>query len=584
MDHKRFIALRDSIEPSMKLLDPFRNELANALKSYCGPHYGEQAVDARPINMLEMAVENMLQQLSSRAPQVLCVTHKRRLKPAATQQEIALNETIKRIKFEQEHRLWVLSAIFSVGIMKVGLEVTGSPEVDDEPLPMTDIFCEAIMLDDFVFDMTATKWNKRQVSFCGNKYRMPLEEAKSNPRFNKEARSRLVPVEKPGSDKEKTASISKGDGSNSDPFTEMVELWDVWCPETNEVVTFSVDGGEEPLQTIDWKGPSHGPYHLLGFNPVLNNIMPLPPIANWIDLDDLENRLVAKLGEQASRQKTIGITDLQSVSDGQNIIKTSDGDVLAVGNPNAFKEARFGGVDQQTLGFALNIKAMCDFAMGNLSANAGLGASAGTLGQEQLIKQASSMRIAAMQGALLTATTAVIQDIAFYLHYHPTIEYDLTLPIDGTDIELPIKWPRQLNEWGDEIDVRRGDHNDYDISIQPYSMQDVSPGQRAQLLRQIWQQDILPATALGVQPDVYAYLLTLSKYYDLPELGDIVPMMSTMQPQEEGRHGGINIPQPGKPNGQYRRVSQSNGMSDRAMDQQREMMLMSGKTGDSAVA
>ena len=580
MDSKRFKALRDAIEPDMKLLDPFREELDAALRSYVGPHYNGKG-DDRPINMLAMAVENTLQQLSSRAPQVLCVTHKAKLKSAAVQEELAINETLKRIKFETEHRLWTLSAIFSVGIMKVALEVTDAPEIDEEPLPMTSIFCEAIMLDDFVFDMSASKWNNRQVTYCGNRYRMPLAEAKANPRFDKESREKLSPMERKGSDKERTASVSKPDGYHTESFTDFVELYDIWVPDENEVVTFCVDGGDVPLQTIKWHGPKHGPYHLLGFNPVLNNILPLAPVANWRALDDLENLLYTKLGEQASRQKTIGITDLQAVTDGQNIIKTSDGDVVAVGSPNSFKEAHFGGVDQQTLGFALNVKAMCDFAMGNLTQQAGLGASAGTLGQEQLIKQASSVRIGAMQGALLTATTEVVKDIGFYLHYHPTVEYDLTLPIDGTDIELPITWPRQQDEWGNETDARKGDHDEYGISIQPYSMQDVSPGQRATMLRTIWREDIMPLTQMGLQPDIYAYLQKLSAYYDLPELGDIVPMMQTLQPQQGGA---ANMPQPGKPGGHYVRENVSRGMTPAAEQQQQAMMLMSGNNADMGAA
>lgn len=574
MDTKRFMSLKDSIEPSFKLLKPYRGELADALKAYCGPHFAGTG-DSRPINMLQMAVENTLQQLSSRAPQVLCITHQSKLKPSAVQQELALNETLKRIQFESEHRLWTLSAIFSIGVFKVGLEVLESPEVDEEPLPMTGIFCEAIMLDDFVFDMTATKWNKRHVTFCGNKYRMSLAEAREKPGFNKEARGRLTSIEATNSDENRTSKLSKPDGAyDRESFTEMVELWDIWVPEENEVVTFSVDGGDEPLQTIRWKGPAHGPYHLLGFNPVLNNIMPLAPVCNWIDLDDLENKLYSKLGEQASRQKTIGITDLAGVVDGENIIKTSDGDVLAVGNPNAFKEVRFGGVDQQTLGFALNVKAMCDFTMGNLTQGAGLGASAGTLGQEQLIKQAANIRIASMQGMILTATTGVVRDIGFWLHYHPTVQYDMTMPIEGTDIKLPISWPRSENEWGDEVDARKGEYDEYEISIQPYSMQDVTPGQRAQMLRTIWREDILPTIQMGVQPDVYAYLAKLSKYYDLPELAEMVPMMQTL---EVPRGGGGSFPQPGKPNGNYTRSNVSQGMTPQAEQQQQAMMLLGGQ-------
>ena len=579
MEYKRFKSLKDAIEPNQKQLQPFREELADALKAYTGPHYGKQPSDDRPINMLQLSVESLLQQLSSRAPQALCITHRPELQSAAIEMELALNLALKKMKFEQEHRLWVLSAIFLVGIMEVGLDIVESPEIDDEMLPITEVFCEAIMFDDFVFDTTATKWNRRQVSFWGHKYRMSLAEAKKEPSFNKEARRLLKAVEKPDANRDGMSRVSKPDGnSNADPFTEMCEIWQVFVPEENEVVTFALEGGDVPLKTVEWTGPKHGPYHMVGFNPVLNNIIPLAPVANWIALDDLENKLYTKLGEQASRQKTIGVTDLQGVQDGQNIIKTSDGDVIACGNPNAFKEVSFGGVDQQTLGFALNVRSTCDFIMGNLSAQMGLGASASTLGQEQLIKQAANIRIGSMAGVLLTATEGVLRDIAFYLHIHPTVEFDLMREIPGTDITLPIKWPRRDSGFGDEIDVRKGDIVEYDISISQYSMQEVSPGQRAQLLQSIWRQDVLPAVQLGVQPDFNAYLNQLAKLYDMPELRALVPAaQDAMAPQEQRGRGG-KMPQAGKPNGRYERVSRSEGMSDRGMDKQRELLLLSGKT------
>lgn len=52
--------------------------------------------------------------------------------------------------FEKEHREFTLSAIFSVGIMLVGLDVVDSPEIDGEPLPITDVFVECINFEDFV--------------------------------------------------------------------------------------------------------------------------------------------------------------------------------------------------------------------------------------------------------------------------------------------------------------------------------------------------------------------------------------------------------------------------------------------------
>lgn len=355
--------------------------------------------------------------------------------------------------FEKEHREFTLSAIFSVGIMLVGLDVVDSPEIDGEPLPITDVFVECINFEDFVFDTTATKWDNRRLGFYGHKYRVSLEEAKANKSFNAEARKRLQAIDK---ETNEGAKVSNPDGKQpSDPFQQMCELWQIFVPSTNEVVTFSVNGGDIPLKTVQWQGPKRGPYHFFGFNPVLNNIMPLPPVANWLDMDDLENKLVSKLGRQAGRQKTVGIVDQAGVKDGQTIMKASDGDVVAVGNPNAFKEANMGGVNQQTLGFAINVRQMADFVMGNLSAQMGLRASADTLGQEKMIRAAANVRIASMQGVLLSATQEILRDVAFYLHHHPTIEYAMTMEIPGTEMKLPVEWPYRQNEFGEEVDVRK---------------------------------------------------------------------------------------------------------------------------------
>lgn len=579
MDDKRFRSLKASIEPCRKQLEPFREELASALKSYTGPHYGKSGGNDRPINMMQLSVESLLQQLSSRAPQVLCTTHNPNLRSSAIELELAMNQALKQMKFEQEHRLWVLSAIFLVGIMEVGLDIVDTADVDGESLPLTDLFCETIMFDDFVFDTTAKKWGVRNTGFWGHKYLMPLAAAKKDPSFDEEARKQLKAIEKTGG-KDDTASLSNPDGNgNDDPFMEMCEIWQIFVPEENVVVTFSVDGSEKPLKVIEWKGPRHGPYHLVGFNPVLNNIMPLSSVANWVDLDDLMNKLYTKLGQQASRQKTIGVTDLAGVADGKSVIDAYDGQVIAVGNPNAFKEASFGGVNQQTLGFALNVKSMADFVMGNLSAQMGLGASASTLGQEQMIKQAANVRIGSMQGVLLTATQGVLRDVAFYLHNHPTKEFDLTRELPGTNIKLPIKWPRRDNGYGMEMDVRKGEIDEYAIDIEPYSMTEVSPGQRAQQLRQIWREDIMPGVQLGIIPDFPKYLDTLAKYYDLPELREIVKMAQEQMDPQERMQGGGGGGTAGKPNGNYTRNNVSQGMTPQAADQQMAQMLMSGGEG-----
>lgn len=573
MDDAKFVRLKDAVESARKELEPFRNELEQALRSYAGPHYGANGGSSRPVNMLALAVDGLLQQLSSRAPQVLCRTHRRELRSQAVEMELVLNEVLKTIGFEEEHRMWVLSAIFSVGILQLGLRVADRPMVDDEELPQTELFVEAIPFDDFVYDTMARRWGSGQVSFWGHRFTMKLEKAKNTPEFSKTARQSLQSLEKVSG----TASISGGE-KKPRGVSDVVELWQAYVPEDNSIVVFSMDGNE-PLQTIEWTGPKTGPYHLIGFNPVLNNVMPLPPVANWIDLDELENLLWRKLGNQASRQKTIGITDNANVQDGQQVIKTGDGDVIAVGNPGAFKEASFGGVNQQTLGFALSVKNMADFMMGNLSAQMGLSPAADTLGQEQLIRQAANVRIASMQGTLLTATEKVLRDIAWWIQTHPMMEFNITRRLPGVNIDLQLSWPFRDDGFGNEIDVRAGTPVDWSINIVPYSMTAVTPGQRAELLRRLWVQDILPAVQLGLQPNISKYFDTLAQLLDLPELREIVPEASTaMDPRQQ--QSTTSAPTFDKPNGNYTRNNVSRGQTPQAADQQMSQLLMAGSNDE----
>jgi hypothetical protein len=215
--------------------------------------------------------------------------------------------------------------------------------------------------------------------------------------------------------------------------------------------------------------------------------------------------------------------------------------------------------------------------MGNLSGAMGLGASADTLGQEQMIKQASDVRMTAMQGVIMSATQKVLKDIAFYLWQHPTVELNLTRKIQGTNIELEFSWPRRLDGFGNEFDSRKGSHDDFGISIVPYSMRELPPSTRAELLRDIWKTEILPLVAMGVMPDAVMYLTTLATLYDLPELRELIPATQAAMPQQATMgQGGMQMPKPGKPNGNYTRNNVSSGMTPQALDQQREMFAMAG--------
>ena len=524
MDSRMLKKLDSAVKESRKKLRHFVREETAAQQQYVGPHYGEDgAKEPFPVNILEIAVTTLLQQLAAKEPQVLLLTRDPSLKSTAAETELAINEMLLRMDFGVELRSFVMSALFSMGIMKVGIEPTFEAEVDGEKLVETQVYAEHIPFQDWVHDVTARKWDPEQVQFCGHTYRKPVKWVNDNEAFDEEARSKVEKQEQSPFDEEQdgVSEISHGAGEMQERFIDYADLWDIWVPSEGILVTYA-SGGEKPLMETELRErQGHGPFHILGFNPVLNNVMPLAPVLNWLDAHDLDNRLFTKLGEQAARQKTILVAAPSAAASAGTIIKTEDGDALIAPNPGGVKEMRFGGPDQQTLGFAGYMRDMVSYIMGNVDSNAGLGQQAGTAAQERIIKDSGNARIQAMQGQVLKAVRGVVRDIFWWMWQDPMIQLNMVAKVSGT--EIPTSWPIQVDEFGQERDLRDGLQVDlFDVDIEPYSLQDKPPSQRVEELRMIWQQDIMPLVQAGqVQANVEEYLRMLSKYGDWPEIEEL---------------------------------------------------------------
>ena len=126
--------LREAIDYSRRKLMPFRQQRYEAIRQYVGFHYSDDGTSDRiPVNLLELAVNIYTQQMAARAPKALVQTRFAELKPMAANFELALNHLIKEIRLGQTIRLAVIDALFSLGIIKSGLERRASVEIDGYP-------------------------------------------------------------------------------------------------------------------------------------------------------------------------------------------------------------------------------------------------------------------------------------------------------------------------------------------------------------------------------------------------------------------------------------------------------------------
>lgn len=521
LDSKKASRLLEAVDYSRRRMQPFREQRLAAVRAYVGSNYGEMGASEKvPLNLMQMAVNIYRRQVAARAPQALIVPKDPRLAATADDFELALNWLIKEIDLEASIAQWVIDAMFSVGVMKVGISPGKQWEIEgynhDAGVPFADV----VDFDDFVFDMNAKRWDLCQ--YVGNRYTLPYEAAMELKLFDEELTpTTLTDYNEQGD--ERVSILQTGGAWNPQRgYMDLVELWDLWLPFDNLLVTVQcVDNSGiasgKIVRVVDWDGPEIGPFHILSFGDVPGNIMPLPPAQAMLDLHEAANRVFRKIVRQADRQKTLTVVSNGAEEDARRIIDANDGDTIRADNPQATREARYGGPDAASIAFLLQLKDLFVYLGGNLDALGGLGRQANTVGQESLISRSANMLIADMQDRTTTSVRKVIESLADYLWNDPTAAPKVLKRIGDTGLSIPIEFSQ---------DLREGDLLDYMVEIAPYSMQSRTPTERMATLSQLMTNFVIPLAPQlqqrGIGIDMDQFMQIMAKYSNLPEMERIL--------------------------------------------------------------
>lgn len=573
--------LSDAIMFSRRKMQPFRENRLHAIRQYVGTNYGENgSEDKVPINLLEMAINIYRRQVAASSPQILVRSKNADLKAESGDFEAVINHTINEIDFEKTLQTWVLDAMFGLGVVKVGLTAGRDGEIDGFRHDVGQVFVDNVDFEDFCFDMTAKRWDQTQ--FCGNRYSLPYEMVMDMKMFgNKDLQPNPYnrTTNEQGDDRV-TSLQSGGESIGVEQYMPMIELWDVWLPYENVMVTVQADehaGGfynTEPLQVIDWAGPEVGPYHLLSYVDVPGNIMPMSPASLMIDLHELVNRLFRKLGRQAERQKTLTVVAGGAEEDGRRIVSASDGDTILSDRPEATREMKFGGVDGPSLAFMIQLKDMFSYLGGNLDSLGGLAPSAKSGKHDSLLRQSASVRIDDMQARTTIAVRKVVESMADYLYYDPAPSTKVYRDIPNSDISVKVDF---------DPEIREGDFLDYAIDIAPYSLQSRSPTERLQAINETMMQIVMPMAeqlkARGIVPDMDRYMEIVSKYSHMSELSEILKIADFAEKEtmeEMAGMGGGQQQGAGKPPVTERRYVRENVSPEDKQDPNMMASLMGG--------
>lgn len=474
--------LRTAIRWSRQGMAQYRRKRLELVRIVLGGHWNESAVPERmPLNMMELTLRVWSRNLIARAPKARVTSRRREVRPVARSFELVLENVVREMGLGKSMEAVVVDALLSpLSVMKCGITEAGLDEaagyLHDAGLPYAD----AIDFEDLVVDLSSNSWESMQ--YVGNRYSLPKGAVLGSKMFKVTERDLSETENQTFYDEfgvERTQDLSKqGVGWSSDRYAEpMVGLYDIWMMRERCLYTFLCDDGGQvigsPIAERELDCPEDGPYVPLWFGKG-KWLMGLSPLANLRDLSDAMNQTFRKLMRQQARQKVLGLVQMGNEKDAASIKDSSDGELVPVERPDAAREMKFGGIDQASLAFAMNLRDNFSFMAGNLVAQGGLGEVADTLGQDEMIRASASQTIADMQGAVVAWAKRILTHVATYVWYDPVRTYMVEKEIGGSGIRIPV-------------DVRPEDREEatwleMNLDIVPGSMQEESNAQRLKSL------------------------------------------------------------------------------------------------------
>jgi len=215
--------------------------------------------------------------------------------------------------------------------------------------------------------------------------------------------------------------------------------------------------------------------------------------------------------EDSDAHRVVNAYPPGGADDAERIRTASRNSWVKMGDPKSIQQVEVGGVDQRDMALATFLQTEYDRFAGNLQAMGGLGQQATTLGQEELIHGNVSRNVADMRMAVVSFASDCILDLGRLMWEDQTLEIKSSMEVANTGIQVRSDWTP---------DLRRGNFEDYEFKVEPYSMVFKTPEQKLQELFQVLRE-IAPLwpmfQASGATLDAQAIVDEIARLKNRPE-------------------------------------------------------------------
>lgn len=518
------------------------------IKQYVGQYYDKESgtIGREPLNLIFNAIRVLVPNLVFAYPEYQVNTDYVAYRGYADLMGLALKQEARRLKLRNTYRDCVVDAIFLMGIMKTGLCSSGSALYfeDDDQIDPGMIYSDRVDFSNYVWDPSARSIDEGL--FQGDRIIVARQSLLESGLYNNELIEKLPPAYSHDSadSRDRIEALSAGGISLEEVnrLEDMVEIVELWVPRANAVVTVPGNCDYRPddyLRVTDYVGPDSGPYTRLVLTPpVPNNPVPISAVGIWSDLHHKANQMAVKTMDQALRQKDVLVYKPAGADDAEMIRDASDGEGIAVDDPDAMRTVSFGGQQNSNQDHLNSLQAWFNMMSGNTEGLAGMSMNSKSATEAQYLATNAQTTLTDMQDMVYNFAGEEASKRLWYRHTDPLMETPLAVAARdpmGTrigDVQVVLT-----------PEMRRGDAIDFALEVVPESMSRKNAAEQYQKALE-FAVKVLPAASQAVmmsyqmgQPMSFQkFIIRMAKFAGIDWLDEVfedpaLQMMKQMQMQ-----------------------------------------------------
>jgi hypothetical protein len=495
--------------------------------------------------------------LAYNTPRYLCVPTKPSVEAIAIRGKEWLNQYSPLIGLGAVARGCATDSYFGYGIIRVGIGQlpAGVRRMTGQQLgPM----CRRVSQDHFIWDGNATEWP--DVTWMADEFLAPLDQAKNFPLFNPEVRANLAEYTRQTSQQGSDGRVhqTQASGMRAVGVTQLVR---VYFPQSEVEAIWPANDGAfkavngEPLWVGKYEGHHSGPYAILSHLDIPDNLIPVPLSESTKGLHFLFNELATITSEQAKKARYNPTYEQGGQRDIELWEKTPDRKPIPVSNVQRLGSLQIPGPDQSQTAYMNAVYQMFNEFSGNPRDTLGLGATAPTARQSELIRSATTVRGGEARRRMNEVMELVGRKLLHLALNDETHRFPMRMQLPRTKLSMDISWltPNEM--------PRTKDVDDFTVKVIPESMEFRTAQQRLAALKEATAEivAIAQAVAQGAPIDLEAVVETQAEYRDLPELREWWAGVLPEYQQAKAAGQGMSFPDSNK--GVYERhnISQRTG-------------------------